>query len=120
LLAHAGAYGVVSALSRATGVSRPTLYAWRDRAQQALLQALVPPPPSPPVVPPTLERQVLTLFVNAHASSRGIQHCIATLTQRGISLATITTILQDAEERALRWMATHVPPTVRALALDEI
>jgi hypothetical protein len=72
------------------------------------------------VVPPTLERQVLTLFVNAHASSRGIQHCIATLTQRGISLATITTILQDAEERALRWMATHVPPTVRALALDEI
>ena len=62
----------------------------------------------------------MTLYVNAHASSRGIQHCIATLTHQGISLATITQILQDAEQRALRWLATHVPPSVRALALDEI
>ncbi len=120
LLAHAGEYGVVAALSRATGVSRPTLYAWRDRAQQALLQVLAPAPPPPPALTPSLERQVLTLYVNAHASSRGIQHCIATLTHQGISLATITQILQDAEQRALRWLATHVPPSVRALALDEI
>src|SRR5919199_5137899 len=120
LLAHAGEYGVVSTLSRATGVSRPTLYAWRAQAEHALLQAFAPSPPPPPVLTPALERQVLTLFVNAHASSRGIQHCIATLTHRGISLATITQILQDAEQRALRWMTTHVPPSVRALALDEI
>ncbi|MCA1599591.1 MAG: hypothetical protein LC769_11380, partial [Chloroflexi bacterium] len=77
-------------------------------------------PPPPPVCTPALARQVLTLFVNAHASSRGIQHCLATLTHQGISLATITQILQDAEQRALRWMTTHVPPSVRALALDEI
>src|SRR3954468_11673125 len=44
LLAHAGEYGVVAALSRATGVSRPTLYAWRDHAHQALLQAFTPLP----------------------------------------------------------------------------
>ena len=53
-------------------------------------------------------------------SSRGIQTCIATLTAHGISLDTITHILQDAEQRALGWLATHVPLTTRALALDEI
>ncbi len=79
LLAHAGEYGVVAALSRAAGVSRPTLYAWRAHAQQALLQAFTPPaPPTPSTA--ALQRQVLTLYVNAHASSRGIQHCIETLT----------------------------------------
>ena len=119
LLAHAGEYGVVARLSRHLGVSRPTLYAWRDRAQQALHHAFAPVSPVPPP-PPTLEREVLTLWVAAHASTRGIQTCLATLTQRGISLETITRILQDAEQRALTWMATHVPPTVRALALDEI
>ncbi len=29
MIAHAGEYGRVSALSRASGVSRQTLYAWR-------------------------------------------------------------------------------------------
>ena len=120
LLAHAGEYGVVAALSRATGISRPTLYAWRDRAQLALLHAFTPPPLPAPSSSPAVERQVLTLYATAHASSRGIQTCMETLTQQGISLATITAILQDAEQRALRWLATHVPPSVRALALDEI
>ena len=119
LLAHAGEYGVVSALSRVTGVSRPTLYAWRACAQQALHHVFAPVPSEPPP-PPMREREVLTLWVAAHASTRGIQTCLVTLTQRGISLATITRILQEAEQRALVWMATHVPPTVRALALDEI
>ena len=120
LLAHAGAYGVVSALSRATGVSRPTRSAWRDRAPHALRHALAPAPPPAPPITPAWERQVLTLYVTAHASSRGIQTCMETLTQQGVSLATITSILQDAERRALRWMTTQVPPSVRALALDEI
>jgi transposase-like protein len=119
LLAHAGEYGVVAALSRATGVSRPTLYAWRARAHHALLQAFAPVPVAA-VRTPAVEREVLTLWVDAHASTRGIQTCLAALTQRGISLATITHILQDAEQRALRWFAQHAPPTVRALALDEI
>jgi hypothetical protein len=62
----------------------------------------------------------LTTFVAAHASARGIQTGLRTLAARGVSLTTITHILQEAEQRALHWMATHVPPTVRALALDEI
>ena len=80
LLAHAGEYGVVAALSRATGVSRPTLYAWRAHAQHALLQAFTPPPVAP-VITPAVEREVLTLWVEAHASTRAIQTCLATLTQ---------------------------------------
>ncbi len=120
LLAHAGEYGVVAALSRTLEVSRPTLYAWRAQAQQALQQVFVPTSAPEPAPPPVLARQVLTLWVAAHASTRGIQTCLQTLTAQGISLATLTAILQDAEQRALQWMATHVPPTVRALALDEI
>src|ERR687883_1581614 len=119
LLAHACEYGVVPALSRQYGVSRPTLYAWRDHAQQALLQTFAPARSAlPPVA--ALERLVLTTFVTAHASTRGIQTCLRTRAARGVSLTTITHILQEAEQRALHWMATHVPPTVRALALDEI
>jgi hypothetical protein len=41
-------------------------------------------------------------------------------TKCGVSLATITAVLHEAGERALHWMQTNVPPTVRALALDEI
>jgi hypothetical protein len=95
------------------------LYAWRERAQQALVQTFTPPTVLASV-PPTLERQVLTVLVHAHASERGLQTCLRTLTQRGISLATINAIVHDAQQRALRWMQTHVPASVRALALDEI
>jgi hypothetical protein len=35
-------------------------------------------------------------------------------------LATITAVLAEAQQRALTWMQTHRPDTVRALALDEI
>ena len=119
LLAHAGEYGVVTALSRQLGVSRPTLYTWRTQAEQALHAAFAPLPP-PSAVTPAVERQVLTLWAAAHASTRGIQTCIATLTAQGLSLTTITQVLQDAEQRALQWMATHVPPSTRALALDEL
>ena len=72
LLARAGEYGVVSTLSRTLGVARPTLYAWRDRAQQALLHAFTPVPQALEITP-ALEREVLTLWVAAHASPRGIQ-----------------------------------------------
>jgi len=119
MLAHQGEYGVVTHLSRAHGLSRPTLYAWREQAQRALVHAFSPTAP-PPLVTPALERQVLTVLVHAHASDRGIQTCIQTLTKQGLSLATITAILQAAQQRAITWIQTHVPPTRRALALDEI
>lgn len=40
LLAQRGEYGVVTALSRAAGVSRQSLYTWRARAEAALATAL--------------------------------------------------------------------------------
>jgi hypothetical protein len=39
---------------------------------------------------------------------------------RHVSLGTIVSVIAEAERRALAWMATHAPPTSRALALDEI
>jgi hypothetical protein len=119
MLAHAGEYGFVSRLSRASGVSRPTLYAWRVLAQQALHRAFSPLPPPPPITP-SLHHQVLTLFTAAHAAERGMQTCFQTFTQHGISLSTISAILHEAEQRALAWVQTHVPSSVRALAFDEI
>jgi transposase-like protein len=117
MLAHRREYGVIAHLSRESGVSRPTLYAWRGQAEQALLQTFTPgePPPSTP----TLERQVLSVW-SAHSSARDIQTCLRVLTQQGIGLPTITAILADADQRALQWLATHMPPTTRAIALDEL
>jgi transposase-like protein len=118
MLAHQGEYGLITRLSREGGVSRPTLYAWRDQAQQALLQAFTPPSSAPPL-PSQLARQILTAWIN-HASNRGIQMAMRELAQQGVSLATISAILAEAQQRALVWMQTHRPPSVRALALDEI
>src|SRR5919206_968782 len=71
MLAHQGEYGIVTHLSREAGISRPTLYAWREQAERALVHAFTPTTP-PPIVTPTLERQVLTVLLHAHASDRGI------------------------------------------------
>jgi len=62
MIAHAGEYGVVTRLARQSGLSRPTLYAIKARAVQALQQTFAPPPVT---VAPTvmLERHVLTLLV---------------------------------------------------------
>jgi transposase-like protein len=118
MLAHRGQYGLVTHLSRQSGVSRPTLYAWRAQAQQALHQAFAPPAAAPPSLT-NQARQVLTLWIT-HATSRGIQLDLRELTGHGLSLATITAILAEAQQRALAWMQTHRPASLRALALDEI
>jgi hypothetical protein len=119
MLTHHGTYGVVTHLSRTHGVSRPTLYAWRDRAAGALAHAFDPQPITPRVRATPTARHILTLWI-AHASTRGIQAATHELLQRGSSLATITTVLHAAQQRAVTWMQTHVPATARALALDEI
>ncbi len=119
LLAHSGEYGLVSRLSRESGVSRPTLYAWREQARRALVGTFTPVAPVPAITP-ALEQHVLTLWSAAHASTRGIQTCLRTLSGQGVSLETITAILREAEQRAVAWMTTHMPADRRALALDEI
>ncbi len=119
MIAHAGDYGVVTHLSRDLAVSRQTLYTWMERGWQALEAAFLPPPAAP-LVTPALHRQVLTLLVEGHASVRGIQACLQATTGQHVALGTISAITAEAQRRALDWMATHAPPTSRALALDEI
>jgi transposase-like protein len=119
MIAHAGDYGVVTRLSRQIGVSRQTLYTWTAQASQALEEAFRPAPPPPPATP-VLERAILTLLVEGHASTRGIHACLRATTGQDVSIGTISAVIAEAEQRALAWMATHVPPTSRALALDEI
>jgi hypothetical protein len=119
MIAHAGDYGLVTHLSRDLGVSRQTLYRWLERGWQALEAAFLPLPAAPSVTP-ALQRQVLTLLVEGHASVRGIQACLRATTAQHVALGTISAIIAEAEQRALAWMTTHAPPTSRAVALDEI
>jgi transposase-like protein len=118
MLAHQGEYGVVTRVSRTSGVSRPTLYAWRDQAQQALVRAFTPPVPRANL-PSDQARQILTAWI-IHAGDRGIQIAMRELAHQKISLDTITMVLADAAQRARVWMQCHMPTTRRALALDEI
>jgi hypothetical protein len=80
LLAHEGTYGVVSQLSRSQQVSRQTLYSWKEKGHRALEAAFVA---SRRQVQGNervdLQRAVLTLLVEGHASYRGIQTCLAVL-----------------------------------------
>lgn len=94
MLAHQGDYGIVTQLSREHQVSRPTLYAWREQAACSL-QAIFSPALSPVVATPTA-RHILTLW-QTHASERGIQAAMRELLAQGLSLATITTVLRQAE-----------------------
>jgi transposase-like protein len=119
MLGHVGEYGLVRRLSREIGVSRQTLYTWRGIGADALRQAFTPAA-SVPVITLVLERQILTVLVAGHASDRGIQACLEALGQPGVSLGTITVVLREAQRRARQWVVSHVPPTSRALALDEI
>ncbi len=69
--------------------------------------------------PPELERAVLTLFVQAHASYRGIQACLKELLGLEVSLGPITGIVQSAGQRAPSWLVQQVPGEGRVVALDE-
>lgn len=119
LMACAGVYGTVSGLAQQYRVSRQTLYTWAQRGRRAL-EAVFTPPPPPVVVTPLLERQILTLLVEGHASIRGIAACLATVGPQEVSVGTISAVLDTAGQRALAVLRREVPPGTRAVALDEI
>jgi len=120
LLAHEGTYGEISQMSRSRGVSRQTLYAWKAKGQRALEGAFTPRKPQAHLVKPLdLQRAVLTLLVQAHASYRGIQACLKELLGLHVSLGTITAIVQMAGHRAQGWLVQQVPGAGRVVALDE-
>jgi hypothetical protein len=119
VLGGGGRYGLMTHLSRAAGVSRQTLYAWVKHGRMALEQAFEPKA-SKPAITPVLERQVLSLLVETHASARGIQAGLWQVTRQRVSLGTISAIIQAAQRRAQAWVSSHAPPSSRPLALDEI
>jgi transposase-like protein len=120
LLAHEGTYGEISQMSRSQHVSRQTLYTWKAKGQRVLEAALVPKAQQAHVARLVdLERAVLTLLVEGHASYRGIQTCLAVLLGQQVSLGTITAIVQRAGERAQAWLEQQVSGEGRVLALDE-
>lgn len=119
MLAHAHEYGLVTRLSHELGVSRPTLYAWKAQARQALEQAFLDTTAAT-VLTTDLERQILTLLVDGHNSYTNIQTCLRALTGQRVSIGSIAAVVQEAQRRALEWMATHAPASSRTLALDEI
>jgi hypothetical protein len=119
LLAQQGRYGVVSQMSRSQAVSRQTLYSWKGKGQAALQTALAPKP-EPSESDQPLERAILTLLVEGHASYRGIQRCLWLLLGWHVSLGKIAAVVQQAGERAQAWMRHHAPETLRTLALDEL
>ena len=106
-------------MSQALGVSRQTLYAWEAHGLAALEAAFTPAAPAP-VRSPALERAVLTLLVEGHASYRGIHACLGALGYEPVSLGTIAAIIAEAQQRALAWLTSHAPATPRSLALDEL
>lgn len=119
LLASEGTYGVVSQMSRRYEVSRQTLYRWKAKGQRALKAAFEAEKPQLEATH-RLERAVLTLLVEGHASYRGIQACLEGLLGKQVSLGAIVGIVQQAGERAQQWLTQHTPTTQRAIALDEL
>jgi Transposase, Mutator family len=119
LLAQEGRYGVVSQMSRSHDVSRQTLYSWKEKGQAALEAALAPKH-EPSALGQQLERAVLTLLVEGHASYRGIQRCLEMLLGVHGSRGKIAAVIQSAGQRAQQWMGRQVPATARGLALDEL
>lgn len=118
LLASSGCHGLVSQLSREHHVSRQTLYRWKQKAEQALHEVFESDSKSADVRE-QVEREVLTLLVEAHASYRQIQSCLHKLLGISLSLGSICRMVQHAGKRARAWLQQQRSPSVRALALDE-
>lgn len=74
------------------------------------------PPPSKRA--PALEQAVLTLMVEGHASSRGIQSCLHERLGKQVSLGTTRAIVQSAGQEAMRCLQKLVLLSECALALD--
>jgi Transposase, Mutator family len=119
LLTHSGRYGVVTQWSQTIGVARQTLYRWKEKGRAALEAAFTPATAAAETAC-QLERAILTLLVEGHASYRGIQCCLQELLHRHVSLGTITAIVQTAGQRAQQWRSSQRPLSPRVLALDEL
>src|SRR5258707_11648471 len=121
LLAHSGSYGEVSQLSQMIGVSRQTLYRWKATGQAALEQALRPvSTPARTESNGQIERAILTLLVEGHASYRGIQRCLWVLLGVQVSVGKIAAVGPRAGQRGRQGVSRPGPWAARRLALGEL
>ncbi len=121
LVVDSGSYGVITHLSQTIGVSRQTLYSWKAKGQAALEQALRPArSKAEDESNVQLERAILTLLVEGHASYRGIQRCLEMLLGVHVSVGKMAAVVESAGQRAQEWFSHHMPATARGLALDEL
>lgn len=118
LLAKPLCHGVISQLSRDHQVSRQTLYRWKQKAEQALKDVFTDRPKLDEHRF-HLHRQVLTLLIEAHASYRQIQTCLAKMLGISLSVGSICRIVKRAGERARDWLSRQRSTVARTLALDE-
>src|SRR5260370_30136971 len=118
--AYSGSYGEVSLLSQMIGVSRQTLYRWKAKGQAALEQALRPvSTPARTESNGQIERAILTLLVEGHASYRGIQRCLWVLLGVQVSVGKIAAVGQSAGQRAQQGVSRQGPAAARGVALEE-
>ena len=118
LLAHEGEYGFVSQLSREHNISRQSLYILKSRGQEAMEHVFIPKQ-QPREQEMLIERAVLLLFTEAHASREGIQHCIEEMLGVHVSLGMVSSIIHKAGQRAQAYLKCQIPAGERIIAIDE-
>jgi hypothetical protein len=118
MIAHQGKYGFVSQLSRENDISRQSLYTLKSRGQEAMEGVFRPKQEARERMTP-IERAVLILFTEGHASREGIQICLEELLGVHVSTGKISSILHEAGKRAQEWLEQQIPEGMRDLAIDE-
>jgi hypothetical protein len=118
MIVHQGKYGHVSQLSRESNISRQSLYMLKSRGQEAMERVFRPKQEVTEWMT-QIERAILILFTEGHASREGIQICLEELLGIHVSTGKISSILHEAGKRAQEWLGQHVPQGRRDLAIDE-
>lgn len=118
MIAHQKKYGLVSQLSRESNISRQSLYTLKSRGQEAMERVFRPKQEAIEQAM-QVERAVLLLFTEGHASREGIQNCLEQLLGIHVSTGKISSILREAGKRAQNWLDQHIPLDKRDLAIDE-
>jgi hypothetical protein len=118
LIVHHKEYGFVSQLSRESNISRQSLYTLKARGQKAMERIFIPKPEATEQRA-QIERAVLILFTEGHASREGIQICLKVLMGIHISTGKISSIIHKAGKQAQEWLDQHIPQGMRNIAIDE-
>jgi hypothetical protein len=118
MIAYQGRYGLVSQLSRENDISRQSLYTLKSKGQEAMERVFSPKQEARERMT-LIERAVLILFTEGHASREGIQNCLEELLGVHVSTGKISSILHEAGKRAQEWLEQQIPEGMRDLAIDE-